>query len=152
MLHVVPANLDDPAVVELLRTHVETARAQTARGSAHALDLAALRTAEMRVCCAWDGAALAGVGALRILSGAEGELKSMHTAAAHRRRGVGRAVLLHLVDMARVMGLGRLSLETGSWEYFAPARALYRAHGFSECAPFGDYGPDPNSVYMTRTV
>jgi putative acetyltransferase len=61
-------------------------------------------------------------------------------------------MLLHLVDLARTMGLERVSLETGSWEYFAPARALYRAHGFVECAPFGDYRSDPNSVFMTRTV
>ena len=43
----------------------------------------------------------------------------------------------------------RLSLETGSWPYFEAARAFYRRHGFVECPPFGDYNPDPNSVFMT---
>jgi putative acetyltransferase len=45
--------------------------------------------------------------------------------------------------------MSRLSLETGSWDYFRPARALYRKHGFVECAPFGGYLPDPNSVFMS---
>ena len=152
MLRIVPADLDDSRVVALLQFHAETARAQTAAGSAHALDVAALRAADLHVRAAWDGAQLAGIGALRILSPAAGELKSMHTAATHRRRGIGRAMLLHLVDLARSMGLERVGLETGSGEYFAPARALYRAHGFLECPPFGDYRADPNRVFLTRTL
>jgi putative acetyltransferase len=152
MLRILQADLDDPQVVALLQVHAEAARAQTAAGSAHALDIAALRARDLHVRAAWDGPQLAGIGALRILSPTDGELKSMHTAATHRRRGVGRAMLLHLVDLARTIGLERVSLETGSWEYFAPARALYRAHGFVECAPFGDYRADPNSVFLTRTV
>ena len=151
-MRIVAADLEDPRVVALLQFHAETARAQTAAGSAHALDVAALRAADLHVRAAWHGAELAGIGALRILSATDGELKSMHTAATHRRSGVGRAMLLHLVDLARTLGLERVSLETGSWEYFAPARALYRAHGFVECAPFGDYRADPNSVFLTREV
>jgi putative acetyltransferase len=62
---------------------------------------------------------------------------------------VGTAMLLNIVEAARAMGLSRLSLETGSWPYFLPAREFYKRHGFLECPPFGEYVPDPNSVFMT---
>jgi putative acetyltransferase len=76
----------------------------------------------------------------------------MHTVQTRRRSGVGSAVLLHIIDAARNMGLSRLSLETGSADFFVPARELYRRHGFVECAPFGDYVEDPNSVFMSRDL
>lgn len=62
---------------------------------------------------------------------------------------MGSAMLQHIIAFARSRGMSRLSLETGSWDYFRPAVALYRSHGFIECAPFGDYVPDPNSIFMT---
>jgi putative acetyltransferase len=92
---------------------------------------------------------LLGVGALKQLSSSDGEIKSMHTAQAHRRSGVGSAMLCHIIEAARAGGLARLSLETGSWPFFNPARALYKRHGFAECPPFGDYVEDPNSIFMT---
>jgi len=98
---------------------------------------------------AWDGDTLLGVGALKQLSSSHGEIKSMHTAQVNRRAGVGTAMLRHIIEAARMMGLTRLSLETGSWAYFHPARALYRRHGFAECPPFGDYVADANSIFMT---
>jgi putative acetyltransferase len=61
-------------------------------------------------------------------------------------------MLRHIMAAARKRGLSRLSLETGSWPYFASARALYARHGFAECPPFGDYRPDPNSVFMTLAL
>ena len=73
----------------------------------------------------------------------------MHTDQLHRRKGVASAMLEHIMLEARKMGLSRLSLETGSWPYFAPARELYLQHGFVECPPFGSYAADPNSVFMT---
>ncbi|MDR3414638.1 MAG: GNAT family N-acetyltransferase [Nevskia sp.] len=148
-MRIVPGDLADVRVVELLRTHVTQARAQTAPGSAHALDLEELRAPELRLWTLWEGEALLAVGALKRLSADHGEVKSMHTAQAQRRRGAGSAMLRHIVAAARAEGLSRLSLETGSWEYFRPAHALYRRHGFVECGPFGDYVADPNSVFMT---
>lgn len=148
-MRIIPGDLDDPRVAELLRLHLARARAQTAPGSAHALDLSGLRSPDVRVWTAWDGGALAGVGALKRLAPDHGEVKSMHTAEAMRGRGAGSAMLRHIVAAARADGLARLSLETGSWAYFEPARALYRRHGFAECPPFGPYAPDPNSVFMT---
>jgi putative acetyltransferase len=90
-----------------------------------------------------------GVGALKPLDPGHGEIKSMHTAEAARGRGVGSALLRQIMAEARAAGLRRLSLETGSWPYFLPARALYARHGFVECGPFGDYREDPNSIFMT---
>ncbi len=146
---IAPADLDDPRVRALLVEHARTARAETARGSAHALDPDALRSAQIDVWTIWDGAGLVGVGALQRLSADHGEVKSMHTAAAARRRGAGGALLAHIIAAARAQGLARLSLETGSWDYFLPARAFYRRHGFVECPPFAGYVPDPNSIFMS---
>jgi putative acetyltransferase len=78
----------------------------------------------------------------------QGEIKSMRTPQALRRRGAGRAILTHIIDEARRRGYQRLSLETGSLEAFRPAQQLYESFGFTYCAPFGDYKPDPNSVFM----
>jgi putative acetyltransferase len=148
-LQIRPGDLDDPRVVDLLRTHLTRARAETARGSAHALDFNGLRLPDISVWTIWDEGTLLAIGALRRLSPDHGEVKSMHTAQSARRRGVGSAMLLHIIASARKAGMSRLSLETGSWEYFLPARALYARHGFVECPPFAGYVPDPNSVFMT---
>ena len=149
---IVAGGLDDPRVRALLEHHVASARAATAPGSAHALDLDGLKSADVTFWSAWDGDTLVGVGALKRLSPAHGEIKSMHTAERYRRAGVGSTLLRHIIDAALAMGMTRLSLETGSWVYFYPAHALYRRHGFIECPPFGDYRDDPNSVFMTRDL
>jgi len=149
---IVAADLDDARVRALLTEHLTTARATSPPCSAHALDIDELRAADLTVWAAWDGEALLGVGALKALSPEHGEIKSMHTARLHRRRGVGDAILLHIVEAARARAMSRLSLETGSAEYFKPARELYRKHGFVECPPFADYVEDPHSVYMTRVL
>jgi putative acetyltransferase len=81
-----------------------------------------------------------------------GEVKSMHTLQTARRSGVGSAMVQHIIAAARAMGLKRLWLETGSFDFFAPARALYARHGFSECEPFVGYKPDANSTFMMREI
>jgi putative acetyltransferase len=146
---IIRGGLEDSRVRELLAHHVRTARAETAPGSAHALDLEGLASTDIGFWSAWDGDTLLAVGALKRLAPEHGEIKSMHTAQASRRRGVASAMLRHIIDEARAMGMTRLSLETGSWAYFDPARALYAKHGFAECRPFGDYVEDPNSIFMT---
>jgi len=151
-LLITTGDLTDPAVLALLQHHLVRARAETAPGSAHALDVGGLRAPDVSFFSAWDGAALLGVAALKRLSADHGEVKSMHTAEDSRRRGVGTALMQHLIGEARRAGLTRLSLETGSWAYFEPARAFYRRHGFRDCAPFAPYRPDPNSVFMTREL
>ena len=146
------ADLADLRIARLIETHASTARAETGRGSAHALDLADLASPDVTVWAAWRDGKPIGVAALRRMSVAEGEVKSMHTAEAARRLGVGRALLGHLISAAIDEGLERLSLETGSWPFFAPARALYASVGFAKCGPFGSYRADPNSVFMTLAL
>ena len=149
MLRLLQGDLSDPRVVDLLRLHLTSARAATAPGSAHALDLSALQSPDVTLWTIWDDETLLGAGALKRLSADHGEIKSMYTAQTSRRRGAGSAMLRHIIATARASGMSRLSLETGSWDYFVPARALYRRHGFVECPPFGDYVLDPNSVFMS---
>jgi putative acetyltransferase len=148
-MQIVAADLDAGNVVELLRLHVRTARAATAEGSAHAFEPAVLRRDDIEVWTIVEGRSLLGIGALQRLDAGHGEIKSMHTVASARRRGVGSAMLEHIIGAAQRHGLSRLSLETGSWDYFAAARALYLSKGFRECGPFGHYVHDVNSVFMT---
>ena len=98
-----------------------------------------------------DGKLLA-VGALRQLADGHAELKSMHTAEAVRGTGIGRTMVDHLVGVARGRGLRQVSIETGTQGAFVPARSLYERAGFSPCGPFGDYGPSPNSAFMTMAL
>jgi putative acetyltransferase len=145
-------NFEHPQVVALLDAHVTRARAETGRGSAHALDLSGLKRPDIRFWTLWQDETVVGMGALKVLSADHGEIKSMHTAERARGQGVGFTMLTRIIEEAGMMGISRLSLETGAWDYFKPARAFYRRHGFVECAPFGDYKPDPNSVFMTRSL
>jgi putative acetyltransferase len=144
--------LDDPRgpeIADLLAAHVAFCRASSPPESTHVLDLDALRRPEITFWSAWDADSLLGCAALKELAPAHGEIKSMHTAAPYRGRGVGLGLLRHIVAEARSRAYRRLSLETGSMEAFAAARALYTRSGFVACPPFGDYRLDPNSVFMT---
>jgi putative acetyltransferase len=138
--------------VALLRAHLASARKHSPPESVHALDLEALRAPEITFWTLWDGSDLLGCGALKELDHLHGEIKSMHTAKAYRRRGVAARILTHIIDEARSRGYRRLSLETGSPEAFAPARALYARFGFVICGPFANYREDPYSVFMTRDL
>jgi putative acetyltransferase len=142
-------DLNDPRVVEMVRHHFATARAATAEGSAHALDIDGLRTPDISFWTIWKGEKLLGIGALKRLSPQHGEIKSMHVAEAARRQCAGEMLLRHLIQSAKQQGMTRVSLETGSRSYFLPARAFYRAFGFADCAPFGDYRLDRNSVFLS---
>lgn len=147
-----PDNLSHAAVRALLSEHLEDMYATSPAESVHALDLDALRAPDISFFSAWDGETLLGCGALRDLGDGHLEIKSMRAARAHRGRGTGAAILLHLLGEGVRRGAVRISLETGVEPYFEPARRLYRRHGFVECPPFAGYVPDPNSVFMTREL
>jgi len=142
-------DLSRPQVHDLLREHLADMYELSPPQSVHALDLDKLCSPDITFWTIWDGEALLGCGALKKLDGAHGEVKSMRTPKAMRRRGAGRAMLAHIVEEAKRRGYRRLSLETGSQEGFRPAAGLYRSFGFTECGPFADYKLDPNSVFMT---
>lgn len=145
-------DLTDPAVVALLDEHVSELRSLSPPESTHALDLAELQGDDVTVWVAREGDLVLGCGALKELTAEHGEIKSMRTARGAQRRGVARLILVEIIREAGRRGLRRLSLETGSEAFFAPARALYAAHGFTECPPFGAYRPDPLSTFMTRDL
>ena len=142
-------DLSRPEIHELLHEHLQNMHAVSPRESGHALDLTGLRKPEITFWSAWEDDVLLGCGALKALNETHGEIKSMRTPDALRRRGAGRAILTHIIAVARVRGYRRLSLETGSMPAFHPAQRLYASFGFEECGPFGEYVADPNSVFMT---
>ena len=148
-------NVDDlsgAAIQELLREHLRSMHEHSPPESVHALDLAALRKPEITFWTAREGDELLGCGALKELDASHAEIKSMRTSMSHRRKGVARAILVHIIDEARRRSYHRLSLETGSHGPFEAARSLYESFGFAYCDPFADYVEDPYSVFMTRTL
>jgi putative acetyltransferase len=141
--------LDDPDVLALLREHLQGMADHSPPESIHALDVGGLKAPGITFWTMRDGSEVLGCIALKQLDERHGEIKSMRTASAHLRKGVGAALLEHLVAEARRRGYERLSLETGSGPGFEAAHALYRKFGFVECGPFADYREDPFSRFMT---
>jgi len=139
-----------PDVVALLEQHLAVTKDTAPPESCHALDVEALRQPHITFLAARDDArTLLGMGALADLGSGHGEIKSMHTASGARGRGVAAAVLARLIEIAREAGYTRVSLETGTQEFFGPAHRLYERHGFTECAPFDTYVADPHSRFYT---
>ncbi|HEY0711282.1 MAG TPA: GNAT family N-acetyltransferase [Polyangia bacterium] len=136
----------------LIARHLAGMRANSPPGGVYALEIDKLRTPEVMFWSAWSGEDIAGSGALKLLDGRRGELKSMRVADPFLGRGVGRALLNHLIAEARGMGMESLWLETGSSPAFTPALRLYETAGFVHCGPFGDYPDNPFSVFMTRSI
>jgi len=151
-VRIVVDDLTGPEILALLEEHLAEMRATTPPESKHALDLPALRAPEVTFWSVWDDDTLVGCGAVKRLEETHAEVKSMRTTQGRQGTGIGSALLAHMVDEARSMGFTRLSLETGSGEFFERARRLYTRFGFEYCDPFGEYKPDPLSVFMTRTL
>jgi putative acetyltransferase len=142
-------DLSRPAIHALLEEHLQSMHSLGPPESVHALDLEGLRKPDVTFWSVWEGSVLLGVGALKELDARHGEIKSMRTPNAHRRKGVGRTMLAHIIGVARARGYERLSLETGSMDAFEPAQKLYQSFGFVYCGPFGEYVEDRYSVFMT---
>jgi putative acetyltransferase len=145
-------DLTGVAIRTFLEDHLRSMHALSPPESVHALDLDGLRKPEITFWTVSSGGELLGCGALKELDPRHGEIKSMRTAPAHRRKGIARAMLRHIIEEARRRSYARLSLETGSMRAFEPAQRLYESFGFAYCAPFADYIEDPNSVFMTRAL
>ena len=136
----------------LLERHAAFASAQSPPEHCHVLDVDELLDPRVTFVSARQDGAVVAVGALKELDSTHGELKSMHTAEELRGQRVGRAIVDHLVGLARARGYRRVSLETGTGDSFAPAQALYLGAGFTRCEPFGPYTSNPYSVCMTRSL
>jgi putative acetyltransferase len=147
--------VDDPRVADvyaLLERHLAFAMEHTPPEDVHALDLDGLLDPTVTFFSARSEDELLAIGALKQLDDGHGELKSMHTARAARRQGVGRAMVEHLVNLGRQRGYRHISLETGTMDAFAPARSLYQVMGFTVCGPFDNYSMSPSSTFMTLTL
>jgi len=144
-------DLSGPEIAELLE-HLRCLTEVTPHESMHALNLDELRMPNVTFWSVWHGFELAGCGALKELNPEHGEIKSMRTARAHLRKGVGSMLLEHIISEAKRRGYYRLSLETGARKYFEPAHGLYTKFGFKRCPPFVGYREDANSVFMTREL
>ena len=136
----------------LIARHLVGMRANSPPESVHALDIDALRAPDVTFWSVWVGNEIAGCGALKRLDARRGEIKSMRVDDKFLGRGIGRAILHHLIGEARAMGMESLWLETGSAESFIPALRLYESAGFTRCGPFGGYVDDPFSVFMMRQI
>ncbi len=147
---IAPDDPRTPDVRALLEHHRAFALAQSPPEDVHALDPDGLGDSEISFFSFRHHGELLAIGALRALTADHVEIKAMHTAEAARGRGIGRAMVDHLLEVARTRGFRQVSLETGTMAAFAPARALYARMGFESCAPFGSYRPSPHSLCMTR--
>jgi putative acetyltransferase len=145
-------DLSRPQVLALLNEHLANMFELSPPENVFALDVAKLRAPDITFWTVWDSEVLLGCGALKELSATHGEVKSMRTPKALRRRGAGRAILAHIIEVARRRGYETLSLETGSNPAFVPAQALYGSFGFTQCGPFGSYRADPHSVFMSLRI
>jgi putative acetyltransferase len=143
---------DDPRAADvhaLLERHLAFARSSSPPQDVHALDVDGLLDPAITFRSFRREGELLAVGALKRLGPQHAEVKCMHTAQAARGQGIARAMLAHLLSVARERGVRRVSLETGSMAAFAPARSLYASAGFTLCGPFGAYRASPNSTFMT---
>jgi putative acetyltransferase len=151
-LIIVEDDLSGAQIAALLRLHLDEMHQWSPPESVHAMPIERLRAADVTFYAAWDGAVLAGCGALKQIDPSHGEFKSMRAHPDYRGKGVGRAILDHLISEAHARGYWRISLETGRPAPFLPARRLYEVNGFTECPPFGTYTADDFSICMTRIL
>ena len=145
-------NFDDPKVNELLNKHFIELRSVSPRGSSHVLDIPGLKDPSIRFWSLWEEEELIGCGALKTLEPNHGEFKSIRVADKFRKQKVGQKIVSHLIDRSKQLGFKKLSVETGSGEFFAPARKLFKSFGFETCRPFAHYKEDINSCYYSLNL
>ena len=143
------ADFGDPRLAAFLQAHLDDMEPTAPPESRHALDLTALHGDGVRLWVGADADGIIGTVALARVDDGHEELKSMRTEPRLRGTGVATRLLTHALDDARRRGVSRVSLETGSMEFFAPARRFYARSGFVPCEPFGSYVDDPLSSFMT---
>jgi len=152
MRHIELDDLSRPQVIALLEEHLRNMHELSPPDKVFAFDVSKLKAPGISVWTAWDGELLLGCAALKELSPVEGEIKSMRTPSALRRTGAGRALLTHIIEVARARGYRVLYLETGRQPAFLPAQTLYRSAGFTLRGPFGQYRENGNSVFMSLSL
>ncbi len=142
-------NFDDPKVNDLLVKHFVELRSVSPQGSTHVLDIPGLRVPSIKFWSLWEEEELIGCGALKFLDENHGEFKSIRIVDKFRGQGLGKKIIDHLISEAKILKIKKLSIETGSGDFFKPARKLFGKCGFKKCEPFAHYKNDPNSCFFT---
>ena len=148
----IEGNFDNPDVNELLKKHFVELRSVSPAGSTHVLDIDGLKDPSIRFWSLWENSKLIGCGALKFLEKNHGEFKSIRVADEFRKKGSGERVINHLIEEAKKLKISKLSIETGSGDFFLPARKLFSKFGFKKSSPFAHYKEDPNSCYYTLNL
>ena len=152
MISIAAENPTGPDLALLMQRHTADMHADTPPESIHMMDASQLDHPQIAFFVMREAGAALAMGAFKRIDVSHAEIKSMHVLAEARGRGLSRRMLEHLVAEARAAGFTRLSLETGVQPTFVAARGLYAKAGFADCPPFEGYGPDPNSVFMTKEL
>jgi len=148
----VEGNFDNSEVDKLLRKHFIELRSVSPAGSTHVLNIDGLKDPSIKFWSLWENEQLMGCGALKFLNENHGEFKSIRVADQYRGKGYGQKIIAHLIAEAKELKIKKISIETGSGEFFKSARALFKNFGFIKCEPFSHYKTDPNSCYMTLEI
>ena len=152
MLKSIEGNFDHKEVNQLLKKHFIELRAASPEGSAHVLDIPGLMIPSIKFWSLWEESQLMGCGALKFLDKNHGEFKSIRIHDDFRGKGYGKKIIDHLIYEAKKLNINRISIETGSGIFFAPARRLFENCGFKHCPPFAHYKKDINSLYLTKLL
>lgn len=145
-------NFDNLEVNELLIKHFNELKSVSPEGSTHVLDIDGLKNQSIKFWSLWEDAKLVGCGALKFLSKTHGEFKSIRVADNFKNKGYGKKIIVDLLSKAKILGIQKISVETGAGEFFLPARKLFKSCGFEECEPFAHYSLDPNSCYYNLEI
>ena len=148
----IEGNFDNTKVNELLKKHFTELRSVSPAGSTHVLDIAGLKDQSIKFWSLWENDELVGCGALKFLEKNHGEFKSIRVSNKFRKTGAGEKIINHLIEEAKKLDILKLSIETGSGEFFLPARNLFSKFGFKECPPFAHYKKDSNSCYYSLNL
>jgi len=148
----IEGNFDNSEVNELLLNHFKELRSVSPEGSTHVLDIPGLKDPSIKFWSIWEDSKLVGCGAIKLFDQKHGEFKSIRVTNEFRKKGYGEKILKHLLIKAKNLNLRKLSIETGSGEFFKPARELFQKIGFKKCPPFAHYKEDPNSCYMNLDI
>ena len=148
----VEGNFDNTKVNNLLKKHFIELRSFSPAGSPHVLDVEGLKDPSIKFWSLWENEKLIGCGALKFLDSQHGEFKSIRVADEFRKKGFGEKIIFHLIEEAKKLKIKKISIETGSGNFFKSARELFKKFGFEPCEPFAHYTEDPNSCYYTKNI
>ena len=148
----IEGNFDNPEVDDLLRKHFIELKSVSPAGSTHVLDIDGLKNPSIKFWSLWENEKLMGCGALKFLNENHGEFKSIRVADQYRGKGYGKKIISHLIAEAKELKIKKISIETGSGEFFKSARRLFKNFGFEKCEPFSHYKTDTNSCYMSLEI